>query len=173
MKSIPASRVVAVLTPVLAAGSAVGTAWLSKHFPGLPKFSPTEVTALAVAGAGSVVGPAVKWLDGNSKFERDTLTLSHEAAQLDKSLTHEAAQADKVDPGIAEKVEAFVKAEVAKLAPKVIEEVGAPASAWPDVEHVADEVTAAAEQPASPAQTVEVIPPAVPVQAAPATVAAA
>lgn len=141
--SVSSSRVVAVLTPLIAAGAAVGTPWLVK-LTGL-SITPTDVTALAVTGAGSVVTLGVKWLDGHSKWERDVLAITHETGVIDKTLAHESAAVDKVDPGLIKQIEEFLKREAEKLAPKVVEEVGAPAAAWPAAEKVADEVVAAAE----------------------------
>jgi hypothetical protein len=62
--TFPPNRIVALLTPFAAAGIAAGTAWVAQHFPGLPAFNATELTAFALAGVATVIGLAYKWLDG-------------------------------------------------------------------------------------------------------------
>jgi hypothetical protein len=118
MFKVSASRVVAFVTPILAAGSAVGTPWLVKA-TGL-HISPADVTALAVTGATAVVASGLKWLDGNSKWEREYNSLEgyfkeHIAPDLDKA----EKAADAADPGIVADIEGqadkVVEAAKAKL----------------------------------------------------------
>lgn len=144
--SVSSSRVVAVLTPLIAAGAAVGTPWLVK-LTGLA-INSAEVTAFGVAGAGAVVGVAVKWLDGHSKWERDVLALNHETGVIDKTLAHEASKADSADPGLTARAKEIVEEFLNREGSKVVEEVGAPAAAWPAAEKVAEQVMAAVEVPA-------------------------
>lgn len=65
----PPNRVVALLTAPVAAGVAVGTAWVAQHFPGLPAFDSAQLTAFALAGAAAVVTAAYKWIDGWQRHE--------------------------------------------------------------------------------------------------------
>lgn len=68
-ETFPPNRIVALLTPLAAAGAGAGTAWVAKHFPGLPAFDSAELTAFAGAGALAVITAAYKWLDGWQKAE--------------------------------------------------------------------------------------------------------
>lgn len=68
--------ILAILTPIVAAGAAVATPWLATHFPGLPQFTTGQLTAFALGGIGSVLSIAVplgyKYIDGwQKKEERD------------------------------------------------------------------------------------------------------
>jgi hypothetical protein len=111
------SRVVAFLTPVFAAGSALGTPFLVKlgfHV------DPTQVTALAIAGATAATTAALKWLHGNSEWEREYQSLegyfkTHVEPEADKV----EAAADAADPGIVQDIEGqadkVVEAARAKL----------------------------------------------------------
>lgn len=67
---IPVNRLVALLTPVFAAAAAVGSAWLLKHFPGLPVPSTAELTAVEALGATTAGGAALKWLHGHQAREK-------------------------------------------------------------------------------------------------------
>jgi len=134
MKSLSASRVVALLTPVLAAGAAAATPWLVKTF-GL-KITPTDVTALAVTGATSVTGIALKWLHGNSLWERQIVPAGAKAlAQINAV----AKVAEVADPGLVKQLE--------DAGAKAAEQAVGPA-AWPEVSKVADAVVAVGESPA-------------------------
>jgi hypothetical protein len=101
------ARVVTFLTPIFAAGAAAATPWLVKTF-GL-KITPTDVTALAVAGATSVTAVALKFLHGNSLWERSVAAVAPEANTLVKA-------ANVADPGLIASVKAVVESEVAKVA---------------------------------------------------------
>jgi hypothetical protein len=69
-KTFPVNRVVVLLTPIVfVPASAWVTAYVAKHFPGLPAFSSGEVTGLMVAGALSALAAAYKWIDGWQKHE--------------------------------------------------------------------------------------------------------
>src|ERR1700743_3106684 len=68
-RMIPINRLVALLTPVFAAAAVVGSAWLLKHFPGLPFPSTAELTAVEALGATTAGAAALKWLHGHQKWE--------------------------------------------------------------------------------------------------------
>lgn len=70
-------RVVAILTPFFGAVSAALTGWLGKHFPGLPNLTPSDVTALEIAGFTGAVGAALKWLHGRQKFVQPVVDAEH------------------------------------------------------------------------------------------------
>jgi hypothetical protein len=76
------NRVVAVLTPVFAAAAAVGSAWLTKHFPGLPELTSTDTTILGGLVAVSATAAALKWLHGHQSYEK----IIAEAAELEREL---------------------------------------------------------------------------------------
>lgn len=61
-------RAVALLTPLFAALAGALTAWLGKHFPGLPVLNPAEVTALMAGGALTAGAAALKWLHGRAHY---------------------------------------------------------------------------------------------------------
>lgn len=120
------SRVVAfIVTPLITAGATVGTSWLAKHFPGLPKFDPTQVTAEALAVGGIAGGACLKWLHGNSLWERESPYIEKYAKDADKVI-------ETADPGVTAKIEnageAAAEAEVKKVVALV---PAAPAEAWP------------------------------------------
>lgn len=46
------------------------TAWVAKHFPGLPHFSAGQVAAFFLTGAGSALGAAIHYLHGWQLWER-------------------------------------------------------------------------------------------------------
>ena len=104
---VSASRVVTFLAPILAAGVAVGTAWLSKH-TGL-KVDPTEATAFGVTGATGVVTLALKWLHGNSLWERGVAV----AAQA-------VTIVNAADPGLVTAAEGAVESAATKGEAKLV-----------------------------------------------------
>jgi hypothetical protein len=61
-------RAVALATPFFGAISAFATGWVSTHFPGLPHISPSDVTAVEIAGFTGAVAAALKWLHGRQQF---------------------------------------------------------------------------------------------------------
>lgn len=71
------SRIVALLTPVLATVMGGLAAWLFQHFPGLDSIVDEESTAAGLTTGGIWIATAFltyaishKWLDGLSKWER-------------------------------------------------------------------------------------------------------
>ena len=106
-------RVVALATPVFAAAAGVGSAWLAAHFPGLPHFSPTEITVFLTTGATAGGTAAVKFLHGNSQWERLEHTLS---VIYDKSST----EVNTLDPGLIQKLEAALLADGSALEQKLV-----------------------------------------------------
>lgn len=81
--------IVALVTPVVAAASAVGTPWVATHFPGLPAFTSGQLTTFALGGIAAVLGAAVplayRYIDGwQKKEEADrtaaAATLAHKRA---------------------------------------------------------------------------------------------
>jgi len=105
MQVTPA-RVVAFLTPVFAAGSAVLTPWLVKY-TGL-HINATEVTTLSVTGATTALAAGLKFLHGQSLWERDVASFQHFALPVEKVV-------ETVDPQIDEQVDAAAKQGEAKL----------------------------------------------------------
>jgi hypothetical protein len=90
-KVIPTNRLVALLTPVFTAVAAVGTAWLGKHFPGLPVPTKTQVVVYEGLGASAALGSALKWLHGHQKYEAIV-------ADTEQTITHLIAQGKVTDP---------------------------------------------------------------------------
>jgi hypothetical protein len=66
----PVNRIVALLTPVFAAAAAVGSAWLTKHFPGLPTPSSGQILGVELAAATAAGGAALSWLKGHQQWEQ-------------------------------------------------------------------------------------------------------
>jgi hypothetical protein len=104
----PVNRVVALLTPVFALVASVVSAWLLKHFPGVPLPSSAELVAGEVAGATAVVGPALSWLKGHQAYEKRL----DEGLIVAKKLEQDAT---KADPGLVSYVERLVEAKVKAL----------------------------------------------------------
>jgi hypothetical protein len=68
-EKFPPNRVVVLLTPlVFVPVSAVVSAWVAKHFPGV-NLSPVVIGGAAAAGALSALATAYKWIDGWQKHE--------------------------------------------------------------------------------------------------------
>lgn len=100
--------IIALVTPIVAAGAAVGTAWVAVKFPSLPKFTPAEVTALALGGLTAVVAPAVKlgyrYIDGwQAKEQRDAA-----AAERAKERDHELELAAVNQGHVTERAQALI-----------------------------------------------------------------
>lgn len=64
-----ANRRVALLTPLFTAAAAVSSAWLRKHFPGLPTPSQGELAGLEITTATAAAAAALKWLHGHQQWE--------------------------------------------------------------------------------------------------------
>lgn len=62
-------RIVVLLTPVFAGIAGWITQFVADNFPGAPALDETELTAIFVAGAVSIVPVVVKWLDNRGKYE--------------------------------------------------------------------------------------------------------
>jgi hypothetical protein len=105
------NRVVALLTPVFSAGAAVGSAWLLKHFPGVPVPSSSELLGVEVTVATSAGAAALKWLHGHQAWEQRLAKLD---PQID--LVGSAVKVvTKADPQLKADVEGIVQAELARL----------------------------------------------------------
>jgi hypothetical protein len=100
------NRVVAFLTPVFAAGAAVGSAWLVKHFPGVPVPSQGQILGVEIAGAASAAAAALKWLHGHQLWEARI----HQAELLVK---HVENVVTKIDPQLTAELEQLVKTQIA------------------------------------------------------------
>lgn len=46
------------------------SAWTAKHFPGLPHFTPDQISKVFVTGAGGALGLAIHYLHGLQIWER-------------------------------------------------------------------------------------------------------
>jgi hypothetical protein len=112
------SRVVAfIVTPLLtlvAGGIATVGAKYGLHV------NATDVTVDGVAVATAVTGLAIKWLSGNSTYERLVLSLEHELKLVTAA-----------DPTAVAGVEHAVETAAPKLVEKAEEAIGAPADAFP------------------------------------------
>lgn len=117
---ITASRVVAFLTPVFAAGSAALTPWLVKY-TGL-HIGPSEVTTLSVTGATAAAAAALKWLHGSSLWERDQAAFERYANPVEHAV-------ETADPNIDSQIDAAAKSAEAKLVAVI--EPAAPVEAMP------------------------------------------
>src|ERR1700748_3732441 len=96
---IPVNRLVALLPPVFAAPAALGSAWLLKHFHGLPVPSTAELTAVEALGATAALGAALKWLHGHQAFEKRLDEAEQQAKLLAAHLAAAAPALAKV-PGV-------------------------------------------------------------------------
>lgn len=104
----PINRRVALLTPVFSAGAAVGSAWLLKHFPGLPVPSASELLAVELSAATSAAAAALKWLHGHQQYERLKAQVAAEARQA-------VATIDKLDPKLLGQLEGLAEAKAEEV----------------------------------------------------------
>ena len=71
-RSFPPNRVVALLTPPAATLAGLVSAWLADNAPFIAEHvDSTELTAIFLGAAASVVAVAFKWLDGWQQYEND------------------------------------------------------------------------------------------------------
>jgi hypothetical protein len=99
------NRIVAVLTPVFSAVAGVGSAWLLKHFPGVPVPSAGELLAIEVTGATAAGGAALSWLKGHQAYEKRLDEGLIVAKKIETDVT-------KADPGLVSYLEQLVEAKV-------------------------------------------------------------
>lgn len=111
----PVNRVVAFLTPVFAAGAAVGSAWLIKHFPGLPVPGQPELLGAEISGATAAIGAALKWLHGHQAWEQRVADIAPVTVleEIGKTIK-------RLDPKLEGEVEAIVQTEINKVLAGVI-----------------------------------------------------
>src|SRR5215208_1777506 len=77
---MPANRIVALFTPVIALAAGGAATWLADHVPGM-NVSPGELQAVFIAGIAAIVAPAAQWLHGAQKFEAHQRGLDRGALQ--------------------------------------------------------------------------------------------
>src|SRR5215218_2520391 len=80
------NRIVALVTPVCALGAGWVATWLADHVPGL-NIAQESLQAVFIAGAVSVLAPALHWLHGWQKFE------ARQSAEAQVALVADAAVA--------------------------------------------------------------------------------
>lgn len=105
---MPTNRLVALLTPVFSAAAAIGTAFVRKHFPGLPVPSAGELTGLEITAATAGAASALKWLHGHQKWEERLSWAEQEARAA-------ARLADRVAPGYSQAVDLAAHGEISRL----------------------------------------------------------
>ncbi len=105
------NRVVALLTPVFSAGAAVGSAWLLKHFPGVPVPSANELLGVEVTVTTSAGAAALKWLHGHQAWEKRVAEIDPEIDLIGSAVK----VVTKADPQLKADVEGIVQAELARL----------------------------------------------------------
>jgi hypothetical protein len=151
----PINRVVALATPVFSALAAVTAVWLRKHFPGVPIPSSGELLGVELAAAAAAGTAALSWLKGHQAWEA-------RVDQAEQYAKHLEAAAAKVDPEFAASMEAFVRAEGAKLEQRLTAKIPA-AAAVSSLPSDAEEASAPAPTPvAAPAPTPPPLAPAAP-----------
>jgi len=90
---MPANRIVALFTPVIALAAGAAATWIADIVPGLDSASAGEMEALFFAGLAAVLAPAAQWLYGAQKFERHEAELENQALEAD---TQAAARESEV-----------------------------------------------------------------------------
>jgi len=135
---ITPARVVTFLAPVFTALSAVGTGWLSRHFPGLPHLSTAEVVAFEGAGATAALSAALKFVHGSSLYERAVLQVQSAAKVV-----------NTVDPGAVTAIEKAAATAATQGEAKLVAVIDNRGTAFP---------FAPAETPPTPAAVVPVEP---------------
>lgn len=69
-EAFPINRVVALLTPFVATGVGIVSAWLADHAPFIAdQVSGDQLTAIALGGILATLTVAYKWLDGWQDYE--------------------------------------------------------------------------------------------------------
>ena len=91
---MPANRIVALLTPVIALAAGGTATWLADNL-GL-HVSQSELQAVFVAGLLAVLAPSAQWLHGFQKYEGRQQELDDAALRADADA---AAPASAVDDG--------------------------------------------------------------------------
>jgi hypothetical protein len=137
---MPINRLVALLTPVFSATAAIGTAYVRKHFPGLPVPSTSEMMGLEITAATAGAASALKWLHGHQKWEERIDWAEHQAKAV-------AADAQKADPTYTQEIERYVQGEIAALEQRLASR----ATLVSDAEEFANQPVAAAAPASAPA----------------------
>jgi hypothetical protein len=99
---MPVNRIVALLTPVFAAGAAIGSAYLAKW--GISA-TPGQIEVAEIAGATTVLAPALSWLHGHQLWEARLKTAGKGVEGVVHALT-------TVDPELFKELEARVDERV-------------------------------------------------------------
>lgn len=115
------NRVVALLTPVFAAGAAVGSAWLTKHFPGLPTPTTGELLTAEIAGATAAIGGAVTWLKGHQAWEKTVADIVPQ--HVIDEVVSTVKRVEAIDPKLAGEIEAIARAEVNKVIGQMLPDI--------------------------------------------------
>ena len=90
---MPANRIVALFTPVIALAAGGAATWLADHVPGM-NVSPGELQAVFIAGIAAIVAPAAQWLHGAQKFEAHQQELDQAALQADAQVASPPLEQD-------------------------------------------------------------------------------
>jgi len=93
---MPANRIVALLTPVVALAAGAAATWLAEAIPGL-EITPGQMETVFIAGLAAVLAPAAQWLYGAQKHERNEAMLEAKALQADMDAATRASQVDEYD----------------------------------------------------------------------------
>ena len=89
---MPPTRMVALLTPVVALGAGGAATWLADNL-GI-QVDPGELQAIFVAAIIAVLAPAAQWLYGSQKFERHQAELEQLALKADMKAAEQAADVE-------------------------------------------------------------------------------
>lgn len=114
-------RFVAITTPLFAAVAGALTAWLGKHFPGLPSLNPADVTALMAAGALSASAAALKWLHGRAHYTEIVADADKARAELEH-LQQQVAANPTAGPALAD-IESLLRTHEAQVETVIDEHV--------------------------------------------------
>jgi membrane protein implicated in regulation of membrane protease activity len=115
--TFPPNRIVALLTPlVFVPVSGFVSAWVAKHFPGLPAFSSAQITGFMLVGALSALAAGYKWVDGWQKAEERGETKAPKRSAKSATATVHVHVADEKKLGtVVENAVASAGAKAAKL----------------------------------------------------------
>jgi hypothetical protein len=95
---MPANRIVALFTPVIAVAAGATATWLADTIPGL-EVSAAQLEAVFVGGLAVVLAPAAQWLYGAQKHERHEAELEAKALEADTQAAARAGELDQYDMG--------------------------------------------------------------------------
>src|SRR5919109_4756715 len=95
------NRIVAMLTPVFALAAGACATWLADHFPGI-NISADALNEIFIAGALTVLAPALQWLYGWQKHEAREAAAQQAVEQAEAGIPDVAVTVTNEEPELAD-----------------------------------------------------------------------